>query len=220
MLLLVFVSMPVLAAGPRDISAYLMDPDDERRLAATAAPPSVSRAASYYRLTADGFVRVETGSNGWHCFVERAFWVPTRRDAAEFDPRIRAPHCINEAGARSRMREVFLEAELAIAGKTRAEARADVDAAFRDGRLRPPDGFAMTYMMSPEQWLGEDAGHWHPHLMFWVPYLSNAETGGNPPLGRLPFVDGSSGMRSSVLIVAVPPYEAEAPGQGESQARP
>jgi len=206
-LLLVLLSAPVLAAGSRDIGAYLMDADEERRLAASAAPRSVSRDASYYRLEEDGYVAVEAGSNDWHCFVERAFWVPASNDAHEFDPRIRAPHCINEAGARSRMQELFLEAELAIAGKTRDQARAEIDAAFRDGRLKPPAGFAMSYMMSPEQWLGEEAGHWHPHLMFWVPYLGNGETGGNPPFGRLPFIDGSSGTRSSVLIVAVPPYE-------------
>ncbi len=60
-------------------------------------------------------------------------------------------------------------------------------------------------MMSPEQWLGEGAGHWHPHLMFRVPYLENADVGGNPPMGVLPFVGSDSGSRASVLIVAVPP---------------
>ncbi len=63
----------------------------------------------------------------------------------------------------------------------------------------------MTYMMSPEQWLGEGAGHWQPHLMFRVPYLENADVGGNPPMGVLPFIGSDSGSRASVLIVAVPP---------------
>lgn len=207
--LLLLALLPAVAFGEsRDISAYLLEPAEERRLAATAAPPSVAGDASYYHLTPEGFILTETGSNGWHCFVERAFWVASSAGPGEYDPRIRAPHCINEAGARSRMQEVFLEAELAVAGLSRAEARVEVDAAHRDGRLKPPDGLAMTYMMSPEQWLGEQAGHWHPHLMFWVPYLKNAEVGHNAPFGQLPFIDSSSGTRSSVLIVAVPPYDA------------
>jgi hypothetical protein len=210
LILLLLALFPAAVLGEsRDISNYLLEAAEERRLAATAAPPAVSTGASYYRLTEEGFVMSEAGTNGWHCFVERAFWETD--DDGEYDARIRAPHCINDAGARSRMQEVFLEAELAIAGLSRAEASAELDAAHGDGRLHPPDGFAMTYMMSPEQWLGEQAGHWHPHLMFWVPYLENADVGHNEPFGRLPFVDSSSGTRSAVLIVAVPPHEGAAP---------
>ena len=204
-ILLALIPLTAMADG-RDLGPWLLEPAEERRLAATAAPPAVSRDASYYRLTPDGFIRVEDGTNEWHCFVERAFWQRASDDPDRFDARVRAPHCINDAGARSRMQEIFLEAKLAIAGLTREQATAEIDAAYREGRLKPPVGLAMTYMMSPEQWIGEGAGHWHPHLMFWVPYLDNDATGGNPPFGQLPFVDSSSGTRSAVLIVAVPPY--------------
>ena len=208
---LILALLPAVAMSEaRDIGDYLMEQDEEMRLAATAAPPSVSADANFYRLTGKGFVLEREGTNGWHCFVERAFWATRSDPAGGYDTRIRAPHCINDAGARSRMQEIFLEARLAIEGLSRDEARAELDSAFGDGRLKPPEGLAMTYMMSPEQWLGERAGHWHPHLMFWVPYLENADTGHNAPFGQLPFVDSSSGTRSAVLVVAVPPYETPA----------
>ena len=205
---LLLISAVAATASARDMTPYLMEPAEEHRLASTAAPAAVTRDASYYRLTTEGYIMTSEGANGWHCFVERAFWTPSTSDAGKLDARIRAPHCINEAGATSRMQELFMEARLAIAGLSREEAAAELDAAFSDGRLRPPEGFAMTYMMSPEQWLGEQAGHWHPHLMFWVPYLSNQEVGGNAPFGTLPFIDSSAGTRSAVLIVAVPPYSS------------
>lgn len=202
----------LLAAAPgsaRDFSAYMMDAVEERRMAATAAPTAVTESASYYVLTDAGFKLDVQGSNGWHCFVERAFFVRTA-DGEGYDPRIRAPHCINEEGAATRMQEVFMRARLALDGLEKDAVDAAVNAAFQTGELRPPTGFAMTYMMSPEQWLGERAGHWHPHLMFWIPYLENTAVGGNRPMGVLPFIGSDSGSRSSVLIVTVPPLGTDA----------
>ena len=192
----------------RDFSGYMMQHTEELRLAATAAPVAVTEDATYYVLTDAGFELRIRGVNGWHCFVERAFFVRASDNDA-YDPRIRAPHCINQEGAATRMQEVFMRARLAIDGLDREAVDAAVNAAYHSGELRPPTGLAMTYMMSPEQWLGEDAGHWHPHLMFWVPYLENDDVGGNRPLGVLPFIGGESGSRSSVLIVAVPPLASD-----------
>jgi len=203
----------LLAAAPvaaRDLSGYMMEEAEELRMAATAAPGAVTGGASYYVLTDEGFVLRIQGDNGWHCFVERAFFVRAANGDA-YDPRVRAPHCINEEGAATRMQEVFLRARLALDGLDQDAVDAEVNKAFQSGALRPPAGFAMTYMMSPEQWLGEGAGHWHPHLMFWVPYLENAHVGGNPPMGALPFIGSESGSRSAVLIVAVPPLEPDPP---------
>jgi hypothetical protein len=206
-LLLLIAAAPLSA---RDLSGYMMMPSEELRLAATAAPAAVTEKASYYVLTPDGFELEIKGANGWHCFVERAFFVRTA-GGDEYDPDVRAPHCINEEGAATRMQEVFMRARLALEGLERETVDAEINKAFQSGTLRPPSGFAMTYMMSAEQWLGEGAGHWHPHLMFWVPYLENADVGGNAPMGVLPFIGGESGSRSAVLIVAVPPLEPPPP---------
>ncbi|MDX1508303.1 MAG: hypothetical protein R3358_08490 [Woeseiaceae bacterium] len=192
------------SAVARDFAGYFMQPDEELRLAATAGPASVTADASYYTLTSQGFELAVAGSNQWHCFVERAFFARTA-DANAYDTRIRAPHCINEAGAKSRMQEVFMRTRLALEGLDQETIATRVNAAYESGALRLPEGLAMTYMMSTEQYLGADAGAWHPHLMFWVPYLENDDVGGNAEMGRLPFVAPGSGTRSAVLIVAVEP---------------
>ena len=190
----------------RDFADYLMDADEELRLAATAGPTSVTRDASYYVLTDSGFELRITGANQWHCFVERAFFVKSR-DGNGYDTRIRAPHCINDAGSKSRMQEVFMKTRLALDGLDEKSITERIDAAYASGELRLPEQLAMTYMMSSQQFLGEDVGAWHPHLMFWIPYLDNEDVGGNPPLGTLPFVAPGSGTRAAVLVVAVDPLD-------------
>lgn len=193
------------AAGAFEVDGYLMEPAEERRLAATAGPASVTDGATYYRLTPTGFQLDAQGSNGWHCFVERAFFV---LDAdGERDASVRAPHCINAVGARSRMQEIFLRTRLALTGASREQVDAEVNAAFASGELQPPDGFALTYMMSAEQHLGTGVGAWKPHLMIWVPYLTNAEVGSNPSMGELPFIATDSGTRGAVLVVPVAPLD-------------
>ncbi len=203
---LLLSTLVYLPAQARDFSEYMMETAEELRLAATAAPDSVSRNASFYRLGATGFEEEVKGSNDWHCFVQRAFFVRTENGDG-YDTRIRAPHCINAEGAATRMQEIFMRTRLALEGLASHEIDAIIDAAYASGDLRPPRGFAMTYMMSTEQWLGERIGAWLPHLMFWVPYLENEDAGGNPPLGELPFIASDSGTRSAVLIVPVAPLE-------------
>ena len=207
MKLRVAVLLMLMACHPveaRDFGAYMIETAEELRLAATAAPESVTSKATFHVLADAGFEVEIAGENGWHCFVQRAFFSRSGT-SSEYDTRIRAPHCINAEGAATRMREIFLRTRLALAGQSSDEIDAIVDSAYASGDLRPPTGFAMTYMMSTEQWLGESVGAWLPHLMFWVPYLENDATGSNPPLGELPFIATDSGTRSAVLIVPVKP---------------
>ena len=42
-----------------------------------------------------------------------------------------------------------------------------------------PEPGAMSYMMSKSQYLGDDGGHWHPHLMFHLPRMGAASWGAN-----------------------------------------
>ena len=49
--------------------------------------------------------------------------------------------------------------------------------------LAPPEAGAMSYMLSKIQFLDDQGGHWHPHLMFHVPSTGQATWGAN--------VDGS-----------------------------
>jgi hypothetical protein len=44
-----------------------------------------------------------------------------------------------------------------------------------------PEAGAMSFMMSKEQKLGAQGAHWHPHLMFFVGTLNDADMGANLP---------------------------------------
>ena len=44
-------------------------------------------------------------------------------------------------------------------------------------------------------------GPWKPHHMIYIPYMTNAQLGGNPPLGDFPFVGGADGGASATVII-------------------
>ena len=195
------VLVPPLVAQNYELADFLMERDSELALARTGGPEAITGGATYYVLTKTGYQRVLEGDNGFHCFVERSWGAPVARDPYPFDPRVRAPHCINSVGAASTMEEIFMVAELAMQGLPQATIQDRIDEAYESGALRLPDGLSLTYMMSAHQWLGENVGAWRPHLMLWIPHLTREEVGANPFGGPNAVVAGAAGSRRSVLIV-------------------
>lgn len=193
------------AAG-HEPSAFLMDEAEELRLAASAGPEVITEGATYHVLRASGYEQARAGDNGFHCFVERSWSGPMPDNSRRFDPRVRAPHCINPEGARTTMREMFLVAELAMSGTDPAEIERRIDRAYGDGTLTLPSELSLTYMMSKHQWLGERVGAWQPHVMLWIPYLTHDQ------VGKLTFgtpnaiLGGKPGSRRSVLVFPVPEF--------------
>lgn len=202
--LLSVLALTAVAAMADDVpppEAYLIDEARELELAATAGPEAITEGATYYVLRRDGYQKAVDGDNGFHCFVDRSWSTPTNDHRIVFDSRVLAPHCINEIGAASTMREYFLMARLIMDGKSADEVRAAIDAAYASGELRLPEGLSMTYMMSKHQWLGPNIAAWKPHLMLWIPYLDASAVGEQPPGSPHPVVAGGAGTRKSVLIV-------------------
>ena len=190
------------ASASRNIDAYLMAPDEELALAATAGPKSITEGASYYLLHRHGFELARQGSNGWYCFVERA-WFRAVDGSTDYDPRVRAPHCINDEGSQTRMRELFMISRLAIEGHTKEDVDRIINAAYASGDLRPPRRLVLTYMMSRHQWLGEKVGNWYPHVMLWLPYLDTESIGTNDLMSGHPVIGNGAGTRDSILIIPV-----------------
>jgi hypothetical protein len=52
-----------------------------------------------------------------------------------------------------------------------------IKAAFDKKELPTQEPGAMSYMLSRQGYLGDRNGHWHPHLMFFVPQI-DAQTWG------------------------------------------
>jgi len=168
---------PVMAP----LDQYLMsDESSEIALARSAAPLSLSDEAEVMVLRRDGYKVAEKGRNGFLCFVMRSWGAST--DAPDFwNPKVRSPICFNPAATRSYVPIFLLKTRLVLAGKTKAQIVAETDAAFDTKELPALEPDAMCYMMSKQQYLSDEAKHWHPHLMVLVPGDAAKTWGGNLP---------------------------------------
>lgn len=161
------------------LDQYLMaDRDAEIALARSAAPKSISADASVMVLERHGFETAMKGKNGFVCIVERAWTSPF--DHPEFwNPKNRSPICYNPAAARSILPYTFKRTELALAGLSNPQMLERIKATVAKKELPTPEPGAMSYMLSKEQYLNDQAGHWFPHLMFHIPKVDGATWGAN-----------------------------------------
>jgi hypothetical protein len=163
------------------IEHYLMaNRNAEIALARSAAPESVSRDAEVLVLGRHGYETAVKGKNGFVCMVERS-WTAGIDDPEFWNPKTRAPNCFNPAAARSYLPLTIKKTELVLAGKSKAQMFESIRAGVDKKELPTPEAGAMCYMMSKEQYLGDENGHWHPHLMFFVPQTDAAVWGADLP---------------------------------------
>jgi hypothetical protein len=149
------------------LTEYMMVKDAEVVLARSAAPLGISGGAEVLVLGKDGYETAATGGNGFVCLVERSFAAAV--DFPEFwNSKIRGPICVNPAAAGTYLQVVRMEAKLVMEGKTREEIAAALKTAWEKKELTEPGAGAMSYMMSKQQYLGDDAHSWHPHLMWFA----------------------------------------------------
>src|SRR5579859_4022896 len=83
------------------VDQYLMeDREAEIALARSAAPESISRDAEVMVLGRHGYETAIRGKNGFVCIVERS-WTSPIDDPGFWNPKGRAPICLNAAAVRS-----------------------------------------------------------------------------------------------------------------------
>lgn len=145
---------------------YLMPTDAEVALARSAAPASVADAATVMVMGREGYTVAEQGTNGFLCYVERA-WAMTTDNPQFWNPKVRSPNCFNPAAAASVAQVYLLKTRLVLAGKSKAEIDQGIAAARESGELPALAPGAMCYMMSRQQYLNDQGKSWHPHLMFY-----------------------------------------------------
>jgi len=149
------------------IEQYLMDRTAEITLARSAAPASISRAATILVLGWQGYETAVQGKNGFVCMVGRGWGAAF--DWAEFwNPKVKAADCLNPQAARSILPIFYLRARMVMAGRSQAEIVSAVKAAFEDKQLPDLESGAMDYMMSKSSYLTDQGGHNIPHLMFYT----------------------------------------------------
>jgi hypothetical protein len=153
--------------------------EDEIAFARSAAPPSIANDAEILTLGAHGYDVAVKGKNGFVCIVERA-WANDFDNADFWNPKVRAPNCFNAAASRSVLPTYLKRTEWALAGASKAEMIDRTKAALAAKQIKEPEPGAMCYMMSKRGYLGDDVGgHWHPHLMFFLPRTSPSTWGAN-----------------------------------------
>ncbi len=170
---------PYPAMAP--IDQYLMpDRSAEIALARSAAPESISRDATVLVLGKQGYETAIDGKNGFTCLVDRSWMSPF--DSPDFwNPKIRGPVCYNPAAVLSILPYEINRTKLVLAGLSKAQMIASIKDAVAKRELPTPLPGAMSYMMAKGGYLGDDVGHWHPHLMFHVPKTDGASWGANLP---------------------------------------
>ncbi len=177
-----------LPAGGHDHSAtggkVLMIPRDlEIRLAVSALPAHLREGAGVWVLGAEGYTKVKNAGNPFTCIV-------SRRGGNFY------PVCFDEEGARTILPAFMDDATLRLKGMNEEEIQRRMADRFAEGVYRPPARPGIAYMLSPATYLLQN-GRLAPtvaHVMFYAPYLTDADIGGE--MGRSPFVDrpGPHGM--------------------------
>ena len=165
---------PYAAMAPVD--QYMTARADEIALAKSAAPASISDKATILVLTPHGYDTAIKGSNGFVCAVERG-WM-SQYDFPQFwNPHMRGPLCYNPAAVRSILPYTIKRTELVLAGRSKSQMSAAIKDAIEKHTLPPLEAGAVTYMMSKQQYLNDDAHNWMPHLMFYFPRAAGSNWG-------------------------------------------
>jgi len=186
--------------GPPD--PYMMaDGNAEIALARSAAPKAVSDDAGVMVLDRQGYTTAEKGTNGFVCLVLRSWTAGT--DFPEFwNPKIRSPICLNPQAVRTYLPLMIARAKLLFSGKSKDEMVEAISAALDKKELPTQETGAMCYMMSKQGHLNDHAGHWHPHLMFFVP-LTDAKIWGADVAGSPVLSDRDPLDRLTIFMVPV-----------------
>ncbi|HEY1467806.1 MAG TPA: hypothetical protein VGF61_02095 [Candidatus Acidoferrum sp.] len=147
-----------------------MERNAEIALARSAAPSSISQDADVLVLGPHSYESAAKGTNGFVCIVQRS-WTAGAEDPDFWNPKLRAPICFNPPAARSNLPIVIRKTELILAGKSKEQMFDSIRSALDKKELPLPEPNSMCYMMSSQGYLSDAVGHWHPHLMFFVPLV-------------------------------------------------
>lgn len=106
--------------------------------------------------------------------------------------------------------------EWVLAGASKADLINRTKAALAAKQFTAPEVGAMAYMMSKGGYLSDSAaGHWHPHLLFFLPRMATSEWGANVPSGAV--MGGASEVEPVTTFFVPLPHWSD--GDAESMGR-
>jgi len=186
------------------IEQYLMDRNAEIALARSAAPETISRDATILVLTRTGYVTAVEGKNGFVCSVDRG-WMAAFNDEAHFwDPKLRGALCFNPPAARSVLPIHLKRTEWTLSGFSKEQVIEKIKQALANKEFPALEAGAMSYMMSRQSFLDDSAGHWIPHLMFYVPLTEPAAWGSDTPDSPVYLNSQFNGAPEPITVFMVP----------------
>jgi hypothetical protein len=164
---------------------------DEVALALAALPETLRGNASVYVLGKSGYRRVREGTSGLSCLVERS-----RPDTME-------PICWDREGTESILPLVLAKAEWRAAGASDDEVKRRTDAGFASGKFRAPRRGGVSYMLSTENYVfaGDRVIKYHPHVMIYAPYVTNADIGATGKDPFAPWVLNEGTPHAYIIVV-------------------
>ena len=172
----------------------LMDRQKEIALALSACPPSVASKAAVYVLEQSGYVKVRDSQNGFTAIVQHSLLTTQE------------PQCMDAQGARTLLPRILKVAELRAQKKTPEEIKRIIADGFAKGIFTPPTKPGINYMLSTENLVPDDNGvatPFPPHVMFYGPYMTNADIGSEGQAAGGPAFVAGSGSPYALIIVPV-----------------
>ena len=161
-------------------------------LAKSAAPAEISDHSTVYALESTGYVKVQEGTNGFSCFVDRQ------------TPFNQEPTCFDAEGTATTLPTRIFAEEQRAKGRTEDQIKADLDAGYKSGKFLAPRKPGIVYMLSDSIYLfiagKNQIVHAPPHLMFYAPYATEKDLGSPPPAMNMPRLI-RAGQPDAVMIV-------------------
>lgn len=177
-------------------------------LARGAAPAAISDKAEILVLGARGFEPAVQGSNGFVCYVGRA-WEKDFDNPEFWNPNVRTPQCWNAAAVRSVLPMYLKRTQWVLAGVSREEMAARTKAAWANHEIGPPAPQSVAFMMSKDQYISDPTPgvevHWYPHVMFFVLATEDSMWGANVRGGPI-FASTSDAEPVTTFFVVAPKW--------------
>jgi hypothetical protein len=194
------------------IGQYMMaSPADEVALARSAAPTSIAGDAEVMTLGSHGYETAAKGKNGFVCMVWRS-WTASFDDPVFWNPKIRGPICLNAGAVRTILPDYLERTKWVLAGVSKADMIGRTKAEVAAHTVLPPAPGAMSFMMSKQGYLDDVAGHWHPHLMFFLARTAGGDWGAD--LAGSPVFAAQDDVASlTTFIVPVPKWSDGTPAE-------
>jgi hypothetical protein len=178
--------------------------DLETDFALSSMPPHMRAGATVYLLDPEkGYYVGKLGTNGFICFVARTDW-----EHGEFRNDFAAAISYDAEGAKS-IWPTFADVEqMRASGKvTGAELKNIMTERFKKGYYKAPARPGISYMVAPimRVYNGSSPNMLTmnlPHYMFYAPYISEADIGGNSPSGGPMILGDGKGPHGYIIIPA------------------